>query len=130
MDNDSTTEQRCPSSDNDEGPLMTDTTPNQVTFQSHGDAVVGRYWGESGGEPRCYEDPFATIEVAQAAFQYLDELPEVDSKRLAMLGICLASKDLCGRLNPALGIGAASEGTVCAVPISAAPLQPQETPAQ
>jgi uncharacterized protein len=47
-----------------------------------------RYRGESGGEPRCYENPLAKIEDLRAAVDYLSELADVDSERLALLGIC------------------------------------------
>jgi fermentation-respiration switch protein FrsA (DUF1100 family) len=48
-----------------------------------------RYRGESGGEPRCYEDPMAKVRDARTALSYLSELPEVDAGRLAMVGICM-----------------------------------------
>jgi uncharacterized protein len=44
--------------------------------------------GESGGQPRCYENPLAKIEDLSAALDYLSGLPEVDSERLALMGIC------------------------------------------
>jgi uncharacterized protein len=47
-----------------------------------------RYRGESGGEPRCYENPLAKIEDLGAALDYLSDLPDVDSERLALVGIC------------------------------------------
>jgi uncharacterized protein len=47
-----------------------------------------RYRGESGGEPRCYENPLAKIEDLGAALDYLSDLSEVDSERLALVGIC------------------------------------------
>jgi fermentation-respiration switch protein FrsA (DUF1100 family) len=47
-----------------------------------------RYRGESGGEPRCYENPAAKIEDLGAALDYLAGLPDVDTDRLALLGIC------------------------------------------
>jgi fermentation-respiration switch protein FrsA (DUF1100 family) len=47
-----------------------------------------RYRGESGGEPRCYENPLAKIEDLGAALDYLSELPEVDPERLTLMGIC------------------------------------------
>jgi uncharacterized protein len=50
-----------------------------------------RYRGESGGEPRCYESPLAKIEDLGAALDYLSELPEVDSQRLTLLGICFGA---------------------------------------
>jgi uncharacterized protein len=50
-----------------------------------------RYRGESGGEPRCYENPLAKIEDLAAALDYLSDRPDVDSERLALLGICFGS---------------------------------------
>jgi uncharacterized protein len=47
-----------------------------------------RYRGESGGEPRCYEDPVAKQEDLGAALDYLSSLPDVDGGRLVLLGIC------------------------------------------
>jgi fermentation-respiration switch protein FrsA (DUF1100 family) len=48
-----------------------------------------RYRGESGGEPRCYESPAAKVEDLRAAVAFLSGLPEVDTDRLAVLGICM-----------------------------------------
>jgi len=48
-----------------------------------------RYRGESGGEPRCYENPAAKVEDLRAAVAFLSGLPEVDADRLALLGICM-----------------------------------------
>jgi uncharacterized protein len=47
-----------------------------------------RYRGESGGEPRCYENPTAKREDLHAALAYLSGLSEVDADRLAVLGLC------------------------------------------
>jgi uncharacterized protein len=47
-----------------------------------------RFRGESGGEPRCYDNPLAKIADLRAAVDYLSELADVDSERLALLGIC------------------------------------------
>jgi uncharacterized protein len=48
-----------------------------------------RYRGESGGQPRCYENPMAKVQDARAALSYLSHLPEVDRDRLAVIGICM-----------------------------------------
>jgi hypothetical protein len=50
-----------------------------------------RFRGESGGEPRCYEDPLAKAEDACAALRYLASLPDVDEARLAILGLCFGA---------------------------------------
>jgi uncharacterized protein len=50
-----------------------------------------RYRGESGGEPRCYEDPLAKVQDARAALGYLAGLEDVDAGRLGMLGICFGA---------------------------------------
>jgi uncharacterized protein len=50
-----------------------------------------RYRGESGGEPRCYEDPAAKVTDLRSAIAYLASRPEVDADRLAVLGICMGA---------------------------------------
>jgi uncharacterized protein len=50
-----------------------------------------RYRGESGGEPRCLEDPLAKAADARAGLAYLSELPGVDPDRLAIVGICMGA---------------------------------------
>jgi ketosteroid isomerase-like protein/dienelactone hydrolase len=47
-----------------------------------------RYRGESGGEPRCQENPIAKLEDLRAATQYLASRSDVDSTRITLLGIC------------------------------------------
>jgi pimeloyl-ACP methyl ester carboxylesterase len=53
-----------------------------------------RYRGESGGEPRCYESPRAKIEDLNAAVEYLAGRSEIDSQRLAVVGICMGSSQV------------------------------------
>jgi fermentation-respiration switch protein FrsA (DUF1100 family) len=48
-----------------------------------------RYRGESGGEPRCLEDPAAKLADLRAAVAFLASRSDVDSGRLAVLGICM-----------------------------------------
>lgn len=50
-----------------------------------------RYRGESGGEPRCYEDPLAKVDDARAALRYLAQRPDVDAGRLGIVGICFGA---------------------------------------
>jgi ketosteroid isomerase-like protein/fermentation-respiration switch protein FrsA (DUF1100 family) len=47
--------------------------------------------GESGGEPRGYEDPVAKGRDLSAALRYLAGRPDVDGDRLAVLGICMGA---------------------------------------
>jgi fermentation-respiration switch protein FrsA (DUF1100 family) len=49
-----------------------------------------RFRGESGGEPRCLEDPLAKVADARAAFDYLSGRQDVDRKRLG-LGVCMGA---------------------------------------
>jgi ketosteroid isomerase-like protein/dienelactone hydrolase len=48
-----------------------------------------RFRGDSGGEPRCYENPAAKVQDLRAAVAYLATRPDVDAGRLAVLGICM-----------------------------------------
>ena len=50
-----------------------------------------RYRGESGGEPRCYENPAAKVDDLRAAVSFLSERADVDPGRLALLGICMGA---------------------------------------
>lgn len=59
-----------------------------------------RYRGESGGEPRCYEDPVAKVEDLNAAVGFLDGLPDTDSARLAVVGACMGGS---GAITAAAG---------------------------
>ena len=47
-----------------------------------------RYFGESGGQPREYEDHESKVEDIQAALDYLETLEFVQKDQLAGLGIC------------------------------------------
>ncbi|PWN33673.1 X-Pro dipeptidyl-peptidase protein [Meira miltonrushii] len=46
------------------------------------------YQGESGGKPHFLEDPEARTTDVNAAVDYLENLNEVDSNRIAVFGIC------------------------------------------
>lgn len=50
-----------------------------------------RNFGESGGEPRAYENPAAKVEDFKAAAQFLGTLPEVDPARTGVLAVCASA---------------------------------------
>ena len=59
-----------------------------------------RYYGESGGQPREYEDHERKVEDIRAALDYVTTLPFVDDNRLAGLGVCASGAymlDAAGR---------------------------------
>lgn len=47
-----------------------------------------RTYGESGGEPRHYENPYMKIEDAKTALSYIGSLNVVDKNKVGMLGVC------------------------------------------
>jgi fermentation-respiration switch protein FrsA (DUF1100 family) len=51
-------------------------------------AIDYRNYGESGGEPRQYEDPPLKSEDLAAAVSYLASRPDVESHRVGLLGVC------------------------------------------
>ena len=51
-------------------------------------AYDASYQGESSGEPRQEEDPYARVEDIHAAIDYLTTLEFVDQQRMCVLGIC------------------------------------------
>jgi uncharacterized protein len=50
-----------------------------------------RNFGESGGQPRCHEDPPGKLADLRAAVSLLRARPEADPDRIAAVGICLGA---------------------------------------
>jgi uncharacterized protein len=50
-----------------------------------------RGWGESAGEPRCYESPTKKARDFRSAISFLQALPEIDGSRIAALSVCASS---------------------------------------
>lgn len=50
-----------------------------------------RYWGESEGLPRYFESPKDKIEDIRNAVTYLQTLPEIDSSKIGIIGICFGA---------------------------------------
>lgn len=53
-----------------------------------------RYRGESGGKPRCWENPMAKVEDVIAAVGFLSGLSAVDPDRIVALAICQGSSEM------------------------------------
>ena len=54
-------------------------------------AYDSRYRGESGGEPRAWENPFHKVEDLKAAVAYLKSRSDVDPDQVSILAICQGS---------------------------------------
>lgn len=54
-------------------------------------AYDSRYRGESGGQPRAWENPYHKVEDLKAAIAYLRTRPDVDPARVSILAICQGS---------------------------------------
>jgi len=54
-------------------------------------AYDSRYRGESGGTPRCWENPAHKLEDMKSALAYLASRDDVDPDKLFILGICQGS---------------------------------------
>lgn len=50
-----------------------------------------RNFGESGGEPRAYENPASKVADFKAAAAFLQSLPEVDAARTGVLAVCASA---------------------------------------
>ncbi len=53
-----------------------------------------RFRGESGGSPRNLESPMAKVEDLRAALAFLAARPDVDVKRIHLMGICQGSSEV------------------------------------
>lgn len=59
-------------------------------------AINHRYFGESGGVPRRFEDPARKIEDLAAAFDWLGSQPAVDAGRRGLVGVCRGASYAAG----------------------------------
>ncbi|WP_239490969.1 alpha/beta hydrolase [Luteitalea sp. TBR-22] len=66
-----------------------------------------RFRGESGGQPRCWEDPVAKVEDVRSAVSFLATQPSTMAGRVAGLGICQGSS--------AMLVAAAEDGRIAAL---------------
>jgi fermentation-respiration switch protein FrsA (DUF1100 family) len=57
-----------------------------------------RTFGESEGEPRCYENPANKTEDIHNAVSYLASLQNIDSNKIAAFGVCASSSYIGGAL--------------------------------
>ncbi|MBJ7537462.1 alpha/beta hydrolase [Marinomonas transparens] len=57
-----------------------------------------RTFGESEGQPRCYENPAYKTDDIHNAVSYLSSLNNIDSNKIAALGICASASYIGGAL--------------------------------
>jgi len=57
-----------------------------------------RTFGESEGEPRCYENPSSKTEDIQNAISFMSTLKNVDSSKIGALGICASASYISASL--------------------------------
>lgn len=50
-----------------------------------------RYFGESSGNPRQFDDPASKVNDLKASITFLETLPQVDSSDIRILGVCMGS---------------------------------------
>lgn len=80
-------------------------------------AFDASYVGESGGDPRYTEDPFARMEDIHCAVDYLTTLPYVNEQQIGALGLCagggyvMAVTPTERRIKAAVGISTADIGS-------------------
>lgn len=80
-------------------------------------AFDASYVGESGGEPRYTEDPFARMEDIHCAVDYLTTLDFVDENKIGALGLCagggyvMAVTPTERRIRAAVGVSTADIGS-------------------
>ena len=53
-----------------------------------------RFRGESGGQPRCWEDPVAKVEDVRSAVSFLASHPSTRTGSIAGVGICQGSSEM------------------------------------
>jgi uncharacterized protein len=76
--------------------FVKEQAPTQYAKRLANDGFVAlafdpRYAGESGGEPRRWENPFHKAEDVRSAIDFLVSRQEVDAERMAAMAICQGS---------------------------------------